>query len=128
MSVGNSQVHIPFRAGADLSAASNALKFVKVTGESEVGLAGAGEKAIGVLQNRPQQGEGADVVVGGRTEVIAGAAVNDGDFVTSDAQGRAVAATAGATRVHGIALTTATAAGQVIDILVIHSVVGGAAT
>lgn len=116
MSVANSQVHIPFRAGADLSAAANLYKFVKVSGESEVNIANATDVAIGVLQNRPQLGEGADVVVGGRTQAVAGAAIADGQQITCNASGQAIVATTGEP-IFGIALTTVANAGEIVDVL-----------
>jgi hypothetical protein len=116
MSVANSQVHIPFRSGADLSAETNLYKFVKVSGESEVNVAGAADVAIGVLQNRPEQGEGADVVVAGRTQIVAGAAIADGNQVTCNASGQAIVATTGEP-IFGIALTTVANAGEIVDVL-----------
>lgn len=116
MSVANSQVLIPFRAGADLSAAANQYKFVKVSGESEVNVAADTDVAIGVLQNRPEQGEGAEVAIAGRVQVRAGAAIADGDQVTCNASGQAIVATTGEP-IFGIALTTVANADEIVDVL-----------
>jgi hypothetical protein len=53
----------------------------------------------------------------GISKVIAGAAVTAPDYVMSDASGRAIAATTGL-MVRGLALTSATAAGDYIDVFV----------
>jgi len=53
-------------------------------------LAGAGENALGVLQNNPVSGEAAVVAIGGKSKVIAGGTVAGGAIVSSDAAGKAV--------------------------------------
>ncbi len=79
-------------AGADLSA--HQYKFVKLNGTGQVVVCGAaGESAFGVLQDKPNAaGKAACVATLGVSKVVAGAAVAPGDLVTTDAQGRAVAA------------------------------------
>ena len=77
--------------------------FVKVTGIHQAGLAGTGDKVVGVLQNKPQQpGAAATVAYSGVSNVSVGAAFSAGDLITQDANG---AATAGdASNAVGIAL------------------------
>lgn len=61
-----------------------------------------------------------DVALEGIAEVVAGAAISVGALVTADAQGRAIAASAAAganIRVLGVALEPATAAGDIIPVL-----------
>ena len=117
------------RAGAGLSAAQ--YRFVALNANGEVLLAGAGDKAIGVLQNDPLQGQAATVQVLGISKVVAGGAINIGDYVASDASGKAKAAVASSantttgaitgSHIVGIALEAATAADQVISVLLIHA-------
>jgi hypothetical protein len=56
-----------------------------------------------------------DIRMFGITKLIAGAAVTAPDYVMSDASGRAIAATA-TNKARGMALTSATAAGDFIDV------------
>lgn len=83
-----------FIAGADLSAAQ--FKAVKVT-SSGVVLAGDGEAADGVLQNNPKSGQSATVAYSGLSKFIAGGNVSIGDFIASDANGKAKTAVKGRT-------------------------------
>ena len=62
-----------------------------------------------------QPNGGADVAMSDQPEVEAGAAVAAGDPLTSDAQGRAVKATAAGDRIIGFACKSATDAGEIID-------------
>jgi hypothetical protein len=65
--------------------------FVDITGEHKAGLTGAGEVAIGVLQNKPQhEGDAATVAIFGVTLVVAGELLTAGMSVASDADGKAV--------------------------------------
>lgn len=88
-------------SAADYSAAATALyRFVKLNTSGAVTLCTvAGEKALGVLYNKPTVGEVADVVVEASAVIaIAGATVVAGAMVMTDATGRVVtAATAGST-------------------------------
>ena len=90
--------------------------FVKITGAHQVGLATAATDAVvGVLQNKPQRlGQAATVGIRGVSNVIASAAINAGDGVTSTATGTAVTSAA---NVLGIAITSAAGPGQVISVL-----------
>lgn len=106
-------------AGVPGSAANNAglqYRFVKLTGAHQAGLATAATDAVvGVLQNKPQGvGHAATVALSGISHVEAAGVVAAGATVTSDSVGRAVAS---ATDVKGIAIRPATAAGQLIPVL-----------
>lgn len=78
-----------FVAGADLSAAANQYKFVKLDGSNagQVVLCGDGEDAIGVLQDTPSLGDVCEVVLWGITKVYAGASYNAGVVLSSGASG-----------------------------------------
>lgn len=82
-----------YPAGADLSAKQ--FYAVKLDSAAAVVLAGAGEAAIGILQNNPTSGQAATVAIAGRSKMVAGAAVASGARVASNASGKGVTATAG---------------------------------
>lgn len=118
-------------AGADLSA--NQYRFVKISAARTAALcSAAGEKAFGVLTNKPTSGQTASVAVGGVAMVKAGAAISAGDAVATDASGKAktaVAATVDTTGsnatedtdgsfVMGIAVEAAAADGDIIAVLI----------
>lgn len=101
-------------ANADLSAK----QFYAVKAASTgVSLAGAGEQAIGILQNDPVADMAADVMYAGVSKAIYGASVALGDLLMSDANGKlipltstnisvAVALSAGASGEYGTVLLT----------------------
>ena len=91
--------------------------FVKVTGRNTAGLAGATDRVVGVLQNKPQQAGGAATIgIRGVTNVVAGEAIEAGEEVEPDANGAAAVATAG-TGV-GVALQDA-ASGSLVPVLLV---------
>lgn len=95
-------------------------RFVKVTGESTVGLADADDGAvIGVLQNKPQvAGAAATVAIRGVSFVVAGGNVTAGQQVCpKDTDGTAIAWSAGKT-VAGTALTGG-GSGELISVLLV---------
>jgi len=120
---------VSFVAGADL----RNYPFAPVRLDAATGrvvLAGANERAIGILQNKPNAGETASVMLYGISKAIAAGAITIGSPVVAAANGRVAAAGTfhnhGAAssnpptaqqRILGFALTAATAAGQVIEVL-----------
>lgn len=101
-------------AGADLSAAQ--YRAVKGNGSGNyIQCAVAGERAVGVLQNKPTSGKAATIAVRGITKMVAGAAVALNSEVMSDNQGRAVVATTGL-QIIGRAVIAAGAAGEIISV------------
>lgn len=90
--------------------------FVVVTGAHTAGLANAGDHAAGVLQNKPQQpGGAATVAIRGVSKVVAGAAIPAGTIVETDANGHAIARTAGVEL--GVTLEAAGGAGELVPVL-----------
>lgn len=91
--------------------------FVKVTAANQVGLATSGtDVIIGVMQNKPQvTGQAATVGIFGVTNVTAGAAITAGAVVQSNTTGQAIPLAAGTAL--GVALQAATAAGELIPVL-----------
>lgn len=115
------------KADADLSAKQYFLVKQNANG---VVLAALNDAAIGALQDKPKTGEFGRVQVAGVAKVKAGAAINKGDYVKSDANGKAIASAgeAAGTLVHivGQALEAATADGDVISVLLAPSVINRA--
>lgn len=120
-------------AAADLSAKQ--YHAVKVDGNGRVALAGAGEAAIGILQNKPTAGQAATVMVSGISKMVAGAAINEGDLIAVGAAGKAKVAVAATTNtadagaaqdplvgshVIGVAVTPAAGDGVVFSVLLLH--------
>lgn len=86
------------------------------TGGIEVG-EGATDLLVGVLQNNPASGEMATYRFGGTTKVVAGGVVAPGAWVTSDANGKAVATTTDGDIVIGRFIGKANAAdGDIIEV------------
>jgi len=106
-------------AAADLSGSQFFLVDVdgsgagNVAGKAALSLSGA--SALGVVQNKPSSGQATQIRTEGITKVVAGAAFASGALVMSDANGRAIAVTAGSYAI-GKALTAATALGDVVTI------------
>lgn len=103
--------------GTPGSAAPNQGKqycWVKITGERTVGLAGAADRGLGILQNKPQGvGHASTVGFAGVSKAVCGGAVPAGSRVGADANGATIVAT---TTARGTALATG-ATGAVIPVL-----------
>lgn len=107
-----------------------AFRLVKLSAaETVVPAAAATDSLIGVNGDvAPATGERCDVALAGIAFVEAGAAVALGAMVTSDAVGRGVTAAPAAgsnVRVIGVALDAATAAGDVIRVMLSAGVMQG---
>jgi hypothetical protein len=115
-------------AAADLSAAANKYKFVKLDSNQKVVLcAAATDKPIGVLQNTPGNGGMAEVMIVGISKVQADAALSVDDLIGTSADGQAdvkVPGTDTTEYVVGRVLVGAAAAGELasayINCLNIH--------
>lgn len=108
-----------FEAGADLS--SDQFKFVALSSGQVVLNTTAGGSCAGVLIT-PADAQGKAVEVasgpGQIVKVLAGDAVSQDAKVQSDATGRAIAAASG-DHVQGTALTAASGAGELIEVLLL---------
>ena len=116
-----------FTASANLSSTaslagpngSGQFLLMKISGSGTVTVTAAStDITIGVLQNDPASGFGAEVAVGGVSKVVSGAAVTAGALLMPDTSGRAITLT-GTNPSAGVALTTSTAANQIISMLVV---------
>lgn len=79
-----------------------------------------GQKVMGAVMTAAGDGEYFGVVIIGTAVIESGAAVNEGDSLISDAQGRAIPATGGAGEfifADAIQGQEATASGQLIEVL-----------
>lgn len=104
-------------AGQDLS--SSQYRFVSLASDGQVDPTGYGLEAEGILQNDPDTaGKAASVatIQGDISMCVAGGVVRVGKDVMSDANGRAIEATAGG-RVQGVAMIAASASGQIISVM-----------
>ena len=111
MAFGNFNDPITFKAASNF--ADTQFHVVELTANAdEVELTAAGE-GIGVVQNHPQSGEAATVVVAGVTKFIAGGAVAIGQRLTAAATGFVSIVTSGAlpTKSIGRALLGASSGG-----------------
>lgn len=115
MATSGNQIRQSFVAGADLTTKKDTFVIVTSAGERTVATPAAGAKADGVLLNDPVTGVAAAVAVFGRVKVVAGAAIAAGAEISTDAQGRAIAATGTNIRL-GKTTEAATAAGQLITV------------
>lgn len=115
------------KADADLSAKQYFLVAKSATG---VGLAGANARVLGPLMDKPAAAAFGAVQVSGIAKVKAGAAIAAGDYLKSDANGKAVPAAAEAAgvlvEIFGIALEAATADLDVISVLLTRVVINRA--
>ena len=131
MSVQGHGIDITLIAGADLSAKQ--FYAVKLDSNGAAVLAGDGEDAVGILQNKPASGQAANVRIVGISKFVAGGAISLPNRVTSDANGKAKAAVAGRTNtsdagastdpligsfVLGRLLEASGAANQVVSVLI----------
>lgn len=105
-------------AGTDLS--THQWKGVTMSGANTVGLQGATGTCVGVLQNKPRQGEAARVMHIGRSPVYADGGTTPiavGDLVRPNATGVFIKATAGEANIVGVAQEAAVTAGAIISVL-----------
>lgn len=111
----NQNDQFTFEAGADLR--DKQFYGVKKDANGRVILASAkGERILGVLQNKPNTGEEAQVVLNpAGSPVVAGAAITVDTEIIVGADGRFIPKDAANQYVAGISEQAATAAGQVID-------------
>lgn len=90
----STRTYLGMVASEDLSTAQ--YKILNVSGADTVALrVAAGAGVLGVLNNKPQNGENATVVVGGLTRCFAGGTITAGSWISVTASGTGLAATSG---------------------------------
>ena len=121
MSQGLYLLDLTKKAGADFSTTGQYLIVKKGTNEGEVALAtsATAEVLLGVLQNKPKQNEAALVRMLGTSKVVAGGTVTDGQYVTSNGSGQAIATTTDKNAVIGIAMESAVV-NDIFEIFLVH--------
>lgn len=109
-------LRITLPAGADLSAKQ--YYFVKVNTSGEAVLcAAATDRPIGVLQNTPESGEEASVLVVGGTKVVSSASIDEGALIGTASTGKADAKVPGTDTTEYAVGTVILAAGADNEIL-----------
>jgi len=115
----SNQIVKTFLAGADLSG-SQYYAVMMTSTDNTVVVAGTpaaeGTHVIGVLQNKPESGEAASVVIGGTSKLKMAATCDQGEKLMSSS-GKGTPADADQKSVIGIALEAALAENAVIEVL-----------
>lgn len=104
-----------FEANGDLS--SYQYRFVKLEAAGTVAICGNGEVPLGILQNDPEDGEMAKVMLMGISNLCTHTTQSVGDKIGSQALGRGAAVTADTATYNAIALEAATAQDDEIKVL-----------
>ena len=109
---GGQAVDITLPASGDMS--SQQYRIVKVDGSGRcVSGSAAADILIGVLQNKPAATDrGAQIRISGFTKIVGGAALAEGDMVTSNGQGFGTAAAATSVGCHILGIVTAAIGGS----------------
>lgn len=109
----------PFKNGAGLAVV------IDPSFAGNIVLAGANVPIIGILSNTPKANEGAQVqgVRGSSRKVIAGAAFSVGAKLMTDAFGRLVTASGAAQNIVAVAVEAASAAGDIVEAVLLDSYV-----
>jgi len=109
-------VRITLPAGADLS--TKQYYFVKVNSSGQAVLCSAAtDRPIGVLQNTPESGEEASVLVVGGTKVVASASLDEGTLIGTTSAGKAGAKVPGTDTTNYAVGTVIFAAGADLELL-----------
>lgn len=107
---------VPGQPGSAAPNGGKQYHVLKLTGPHTVGVAAAADNPVGVLQNKPQTpGSAATVAIAGVSLVSADGAITAGDKVYASADGQGTGSGTGTPI--GIAIDTATVAGQLIPVL-----------
>ena len=115
-----SQAKFSVNAGADLS--SLQYTFVKMSGTTVIPVAAATDVPVGVVVNKAANGKTAEVVVFGIVKLVASAAITAGAKIGTTSAGLAVTLVSGTDTtkfICGMALTAATAANDIITVLLV---------
>ena len=106
------------RAGADLSALQHTIIKVAADGDVE-GATNEVEPLLGVLQNKPANNEAAEIAINGSVvKCVASASIDEGDWITAAAGGKAEATTTDLDEVVGFALTSVANANELFELVV----------
>lgn len=107
-------------AGADLSTLQFCMVYVDSSGTAQVWV--TGKHPIGVLQDKAASGKACSVRELGHTKAVAGGTITKGDPLKPvTATGRLVTGIYGTDKIVGVAMETATATGQIIEVVLSRS-------
>jgi len=112
-----------FEAGEDLSSYQYCL--VKATGtgsgnDNKVSHATANANTVGVLMNKPEKGEEAEVIITGTAKLKVSEEVGNGQLLTSGSTAQGEVVDAAGEFISAMALEYAGASGDIIEVLVCH--------
>ncbi|MEN3051291.1 MAG: DUF2190 family protein [Candidatus Methanosuratincola petrocarbonis] len=109
---------IPLKAGADLS--THQFKVVYASDANTVALATdrASHMPLGILQNKPDTGQAADIMISGISKAVAGDSISVGANLSFDTYARVVTTPGDGYFWVGTALEAASAADEVIPVLI----------
>jgi len=118
--ISNYSVKVTLVAAADLS--SKQYMFVKLDSAGKAAAIAANtDRAIGVLQNAPTEGQEAEVLVVGGTKLVAGEAIAEGAVLSTTSAGKAdsiAVGTATTQYILGTALTEVAADGEILTAVI----------
>lgn len=127
--IANYSVKVTLVAASDLS--SKQYHFVKVdTNGKAAAIAADTDRPVGVLQNAPEAGQEAEVLIVGGTKVVGSASVDEGAIIGTSSAGKSVTRVPGTDTtkyILGTALTAAGADGEFHTIVINCASAGRAA-
>lgn len=110
-----------YSAPAAESLASAQYKVGKLNSTGQVAVSAAATTGVGIIQNDAASGETALIQLSGISKAIAGAAIVPEAMLASNTTGQVATTTTANNNVIGLALTPASAAGELIHILIVNS-------
>jgi hypothetical protein len=109
-----------FEANGDLS--DYQYRWVKLESAGTVAICGNGEVPVGILQNDPDDGEQANVMLMGISNLVAHASISVNETIGSQANGRGVAVSADTNSYNAVALEEAADQDDEIKVLLTNGV------
>ena len=124
MAQASNQMVKSFIAGANFSSSQYfAVQIYGSGADSTVDVAGAaaakGTHVVGVIQNKPLEGEAASVAIGGTSKLYMAASCDRGEKIVSNSSGQGVVAAADQVSIIGIALESSVGSGSIIEVLLV---------
>ncbi len=105
-------------AGADLTALQHTIVEVAADGDL-AGSTGVTAPKLGILMNKPNNNEAAEIAINGSVvKCVASAGIDEGDWITAAAGGKALATTTDLDEVVGFALTAVANANELFELVV----------
>ena len=124
------QIRQSFVAAEDLSS-KRYYAVQPSTGKKACALGTNSERILGILQNKPESGEAAEVTIAGTSlAIINAASLSAGDFLTSDTLGKLIQTAAADEFIAAMLIddSDTVAAGDIREVLVMHALAHAADT